>query len=243
TRLFADPEFDGFPAHVTEEQIDDEGNVIGREDNPDNEPVTGDVQPPDLSDQPLERRKLYVDEGHADIAAEMVYLLDEHGKQIMVKLVDYTAEQVRTLYPSSELMRQAWTDMQQRNQIVKMLSERGIDFDQLANVVSQPDADPFDLLCHVAFKAPILTRRERVDRVTIAESKFFEQYTSKAREILYLLLEIYAAYGPNQFDLGNVLKVQPFSDYGNVLEIAQFFGGPNELRNAVEHLQKLLYIA
>lgn len=243
TKLFADPEFDGFPALITEEQIDDDGNVITHEDNPENEPVTGNVESPDLADRPLERRKLYVDDGYADIAAEMVYLLDEHGKQTMVKLVDYTAEQVRTLYPSSELMRQAWTDAQQRNQIVKMLSEHGVDFDQLGRVVNQLDADPFDLLCHVAFKAPILTRRERVERVTLEQSKFFEQYTSKARQILFLLLEKYAEYGPNQFDLGNVLKVQPFLDYGNVMEIAQCFGGPTELRKTVDRLQTLLYSA
>ncbi len=116
-------------------------------------------------------------------------------------------------------------------------------FERLAAVINQPDADPLDLLCHVAFNAPIRTRRERANRVKLEELAFFEQYTSKARDILLALLEKYAEHGEAQFVLNEVLKVPPLSTYGNTVEIAAFFGGANNLQLAVDRLQTLLYVA
>ena len=71
----------------------------------------------------------------------------------------------------------AWADPERRAEIIAKLAERGIDFDHLAETAGQPDADPFDLLCHLAFNAPLRTRRERAQRPAAASSKdFFDQY-------------------------------------------------------------------
>ena len=124
--------------------------------------------------------------------------------------------------------------------IIQRLAERGIDFDDLANAAAQPEADPFDLLCHIAFNAPLRTRRERTDRLRREKKNFFDQYGPKAKEILTELLEKYAEYGTAQFVIPDVLKVPPLSERGNVMEIADFFGGPEQLRTAVNRLQTLL---
>ncbi|MBH0182544.1 MAG: DEAD/DEAH box helicase, partial [Nitrospira sp.] len=107
----------------------------------------------------------------------------------------------------------------------------------------QPEADPFDLLCHVAFNAPLRTRRERADRLRKEKKDFFDQYGPQAKAILSALLEKYAEYGTAQFVIPDVLKVPPLSERGNVMEIAGFFGGPDQLRTAVHRLQTLLYAA
>jgi len=108
------------------------------------------------------RRKYYVDGGAVEIAADLVYELDADGSQLkVVKYTDYTAQKVRTLYPNAAELRRKWADPHQRNEIIEALAERGIDFDELASASDQPDADPFDLLCHLAFNAPLRTRRER----------------------------------------------------------------------------------
>ena len=121
--------------------------------------------------------------------------------------------------------------------------ERGIEFDELAEAAKQPDADPFDLLCHIAFNAPLRTRRERADRLKKDRKDFFDKYAPEARGILEELLEKYTQHGTAQFVIPDILKVPPLSEHGNVLEIADKFGGVDKLREAVVELQTLLYAA
>lgn len=251
TRLFADPAFDGDPAISTEQKIDDEGKpidppvIVEPEENDDSDRVVviGDDWPPDFGDEDDQPRKLYVDGGQIAIAAHLVYELAPDGTQLsVVQYSQYTADKVRTLYVSASELRAQWAVPGSRAEIVKMLGERGIDFDTLAEATNNPDADPFDLLCHVAFNAPLRTRRERAEMLRKdTQHDFFEQYAPKARAVLEALLEKYAAYGTTQFALPEVLKIPPVSDYGNVSEIAAFFGGPAQLRQAVTRMQELLY--
>jgi type I restriction enzyme R subunit len=176
----------------------------------------------------------YFDGGHVEIAAELVHELDADGKQIcVVKLADYTAEKVRTLCASPDELRARWADAGQRADILPQLAERGIDFAQVATQAGQPDADPFDLLCHLAFNAPVLTRRQRADRVKRQQAAFFNYYKPEAREILNDLLEKYASDGELQFTMPNVLKVPPISQHGNVNEIIGKFGRAHQLCNAM----------
>ena len=130
-----------------------------------------------------------------------------------------------------------------RSEIIEKLAERGIDFDELVQATQQPQADPFDLLCHIAFNAPLRTRRERADRLRRDKKDFFDQYGQEAQTILRELLEKYAEHGTAQFLIPDVLKVPPISVHGNVVEIAKLFGGPDELREAIHRLQTLLYAA
>ena len=146
------------------------------------ERLTGDVsfsvpKAPETKEPPPEwRRKYYVDGHSFEIVAHLVYELDDKGKQLrVVKYTDYTAETVRTLYPTAAELRKSWERSDERNEIIDRLAERGIDFEQLASATNQPDADPFDLLCHVAYNAPLRTRRERADRLRKDEKDFFGQ--------------------------------------------------------------------
>ena len=249
TRNFADPAFDGDPAFATQEEIDQFGvttdtEVITPEEGED---AGGEMNEPSggvLSDPPpdRERRKFYFDGGKVEIAADLVYELDADGKQLrVVKLTDYTAEKVRTLCASSDDLRARWADAGQRTAILQQLAERGIDFAQVAAQTGQPDTDPFDLLCHLAFNAPVLTRRQRADRVKRQQTAFFNYYAPEAREILSDLLEKYAADGELQFTLPDVLQIPPITRHGNVGEIIGKFGGADQLRDAVNQLQTLLY--
>lgn len=249
TRHFADPDFDGDPALITEEEIDENGQVTGEEiiqpEEPEEGGEIGEPESPVLVDPPLYGpRKLYVDSGFFEIAAHLVYELDADGKKLrVVKYTDFTADRVRTLYPNAASLRQQWADPVQRALIVASLDERGIDFKELAEATGQSEADPFDLICHVAYNAPLRTRRERADRLRRDQRDFFERYGSEAKAILQELLDIYADHGPAQFVIPEVLKVPPISTHGNVIEIAEFFGGPDSLREAVHQLQTLLYAA
>jgi type I restriction enzyme R subunit len=250
TRNFADPAFDGDPAFATQEEIDEHGKVKETEVITPEEPEDegGEIkEPPEVvivDGPPTDRRKYYFDGGQVEIAAELAYELDSNGKQLrVVKLTDYTAEKVRTLCASPDELRARWADAGQRADVIQQLAERGIDFQQVAAQAGKPDADPFDLLCHLAFNAPVLTRRQRADRMKKQQTAFFNYFAPEAREILNDLLEKYATDGELQFTLPDVLKLPPISQHGNVNEIIGKFGGADQLRNAVNQLQTLLYAA
>lgn len=250
TRLFADPDFDGDPALISEERMDEAGVTVPAtyEVVEDHSVAAEDedkfVTTPMMDDSEGERRKYYFDEGQVEIAAHLVYELDPDGRQLrVVKFTDYAAEKVRTLYRSAAEMRSQWADPARRAEIIGQLGERGVDFDELVAAAGQPEADPFDLLCHVAFNAPLRTRRERADRLRRDKKDFFDRYGPEARAILNDLLEKYAEHGTAQFVIPDVLKVPPISERGNVMEIAGLFGGPDQLKNAVNELQTLLYAA
>ena len=251
TRLFADPEFDGEPALITEQEIDEHGQTVeGTEEVVQVEEVLEEeeveaVQLASISDDSEgERRKYYVDEGSVEIAAHLVYELDADGKQMrVVKFTDYTAEKVRSMCPSAAALRSKWSNAEERAAIIESLEERGISFDALATATRQPDADPFDLLCHVAFNAPLRTRRERAERLRKEQRDFFERYSPEAKQILNDILDKYIEHGTAQFKLPDILKLPPISSFGNVLEITKKFGGPKQLRRAVTELQAALYAA
>ena len=194
--------------------------------------------------EPQPPRKFYVDGGSVEIAHELVSELDADGKKLrVIKYSDYTAEKVRTLYPTASDLRQQWTVGEKRDAVYETLRDRGIDCDELARQTHQEEADPFDLLCHVAFNAPLRTRRERAERVRTNRQDLFDKHGPEARGILEALLEKYAEHGLAEIRIPDVLKLPPISEQGNVTEIIGFFGGADALRAAVNELQEALYAA
>jgi type I restriction enzyme R subunit len=251
TRLFADPEFDGEPALITEEEMNEAGETVSEKEVPvatDPEPEVEETGPLDkwLDEEgdhnQVRRRKFYVDHAFVEIVAHLVQELDEDGKQLrVVKFTDYTAEKVRNMYPSAATLRSKWSKADERAGITEALRERGIELDELAKTANQPDADPFDLLCHVAFNAPLLTRRERAENLRKNKRDFFDQYSPEAHAVLDEMLEKYVEYSTAQFQIPEILKIPPISERGTVPEIAALFGGAERMRAAVTEMQALLY--
>ncbi len=266
TVLFEDRDFDGEPALIQESEIDDEGQTIPNstqtqeleqeEDDESAYPLADGITreasegeedpnygwhglPDDKEDEPP--RKYYVDGGIEEIIDERRYDLNEDQALQLSRLVDFTREQVRTLYRSALDMQERWVDPEQRSEIIDLLAERGIDFEELKEVADLPNVDPFDLLCHIAFDEPALTYKQRAEKLRRRNPDIFIQYGGDARAILETLLNKYAEHGASELDLQSTLKAN-FPEY-NVLEIAEKFGGVEQLRSAMLELQNLLYSA
>lgn len=253
TRNFADEEFDGFPEIEREVVLDDDGNeTYTGEDGTTDPEWTGDdtdiyVTPggetgEEGDDGRHEPRKYYVDGGQVEIAAHLVYELDGEGNQLsVVQFTDYTAEKVRTLFRSADELQDRWADPIKREAVILELDNRGITFESLAEATDQPDVDPLDLLCHLAFDSPLRTRRERAEYLRKNRPDFFDQYGPEAQAVLGALLDKYTDFGPSQFNIPDALQLPPISDRGNVIEIAELFGGAPEMKQAVDQLQAQLY--
>jgi type I restriction enzyme R subunit len=256
TQHFADPDFDGEPARIEEVTIDNAGETIdtvvetplGVEEPPADYTVeTTEVdegQGEILTEPPEDPRKFYVDGGEVEVIGHLVYDLDTDGKKLqVVKYTEYSGRTVRTLYPTRETLRSAWANPDTRAEVLRELTERGISFEELAASADQPDADPFDLLCHLAWNAPLRTRRQRAEQARKVAQDQFGQYGDTAREILALLLDTYIERGIIQFNtLSELMKVQPFDRFGSPSEIAtRHFGGILPFKEAVSRLQTALY--
>jgi type I restriction enzyme R subunit len=248
TRLFTDPDFDGFPEFISQEKIDKSGNqvpesyrIVEGEEIEEEEEVVEELS--QISrDSEGEIRKYYVDNVEVAIVQEMVYELDSEGNKLKTwKFTDYTRDKVRALYPSANELRSIWTKTDERQQVIDALEQKGISFEHLAEVTGQPDADPFDLLMHIAFNAPLRTRRERADYVKKAKEDYFQKYSNEAREIILMLLDKYTEFGVTQLTDTNILKIPPISQKGTPFEIAKYFGGMKKLRQLLSDLQRFLY--
>jgi type I restriction enzyme R subunit len=245
TRMFADPDFDGDPTLITEEEVTEDGETTATTETV----PEGQEPPPEVEADPVivepptgEPRKFYFDGGQVEVVAHLVHELDPNGRQLrVVKYTDYAAESVRSIARTSAELRGSWANAEKRSEIIGALRERGIDFEELAEQTGQVDADPFDLLCHLAFNAPLRTRRERAQRLRSERKDYFDKFSPEARQILDELLEKYAEHGDAQFVLPDVLQVPPISAHGQPTEIMKLFGGPIPLRQAVNELQGLLY--
>jgi type I restriction enzyme, R subunit len=197
-----------------------------------------------IIDPPLVVRKLYVDGVPVEIGVEAVWQLGPDGKRMNVSTyTEYSADQVRKLFTNAAELRTRWTSEEQRAQVIEELASRGITLEQLSEITRQPDADPLDLLVHVAWNAPLRTRRQRAERVLRGRDAYFEKFGAAAREVLKDLLEKYAEHGPSQLHDLRVLEVDPLSRHGSPVEIAQLFGGPDGLRQAVNELEQTIYAA
>lgn len=247
TELFYDKEFDGDPVERLHTEIDDVGNELSQEDASVEAISWEKNETPDSSsmvdDHVKEPRKYYLDGEPVYIIGQQAFDLDPEKNVLRtLSFTDYVAEHVRRLLPDAGHLLQIWPIEERRREIVEALEKRGITLEELVHQTGRSDADPLDLLLHVAYNAPLLTRRERAEKMRQQKRNFFNTYEPAAREILEHLLHKYADFGGQQLDdLGNVLKVDPFTQYGGVLEIAALFGGVAGLRTAVSQMRALLY--
>ncbi|MDB5308911.1 MAG: box helicase [Gemmataceae bacterium] len=245
---FADPDFDGEPVQATQEEIDQYGNTLAPPPPPpppvppdEGEPVGGGVI---IGPPPGGREKFYTHGGPGGIDTEITYDLDPAGKKLRtVEITKYAGEEVRKLFTDPDDLRKKWAHADQRAAVLAELEQWGIGFQVLAAEAGHPDADPFDLLCHVAYNAPLLTRKQRAEKLRKARPGFFDQYGPDARAVLDAILDKYAEHGVGEFALPSVLLVPPVSTFGTLPEIAWRFGGTDQLMDAVDRLQEYLYAA
>lgn len=247
TTLFADPEFDGPPERVDHEEIDDTGavveDVVVAEPTPTDDEDNGHdagVDPDDVDP----RAKYYVDDTEVIVTAEAVYHLDPATNRLrLVEYRDHVADAVRTLFPDPNALRSRWRSRVGRQDVHDALIDYGIEVDELPERLAIPEADPLDILVHLAWNRPLATRTDRTRRVRKEHVDFFEAKQPAARDVLNRLLDKYAEHGISQLDDLGVLAVPPLSELGSPAEIARRFGSPADLREAVETLGTLLYAA
>lgn len=249
SRHFADPDFDGDPVQIYEPGEDDpivppgpnENGGLGETDptpfgDEYGETVIFDPVPPPSGSGG--QQKVYVDGVTATIVAERVEYMDENGKLVTESLRDFTRKALRKRYASLDDFLKRWKSEERKQAVIDELAEEGLPLDPIAAEVGK-DLDPFDLICHVAFDEPALTRRERAENVR--KRDVFTRYGEQARAVLEALLDKYADEGVLNLDDTNVLKIAPISGMGTPVQLVKAFGGKSGFEAAVHDMQEELY--
>ncbi|UYX93668.1 EcoAI/FtnUII family type I restriction enzme subunit R [Streptomyces sp. BI87] len=246
TILFEDPEFDGPAEHEIEETIDDAGQVVCTPESKAPESDASESAPPD-EDQPITPvppRKFVVDDTEVEVTAEGVWMTEPGSDQLrLVEYRDYAQGVVRRLFPGPDKLRSRWRTAPSRSEIAEALGARGVALDELCQRTGLTDADPLDVLVHVAWNEPAISRHERVHRAKRAQNDFFQRLPEEARAVIDELLDRYAVHGAGELERLEVLKLEPMRRHGSLREIASLFGGPERLRQTWDELQKVLYAA
>ena len=253
TNHFADPAFDDDPVMIKElgehdplEGIDD----AGEDERPPLDPDSGEeveFEKPEEEDgdgnigpgpNPGPRPKVYVDGVLVEVINQRIQYLDGNGKIITESLTDYTRKNVLKKYQSLDNFLIQWNKADKKKVIIEELEAEGVFFDSLKEEVGS-DWDPFDLICHVAFDAKPLTRRERAENVK--KRDYFAKYSKKAQAVLQNLLEKYADSGLVNVESTEILRMDPFNKIGTPLELVRAFGSKEDYERAIRELETELY--
>ena len=256
TELFADPTFDGAPEKVivkTPEEIIDTDNPEFDEDLSDEsnsaDELDGDTGVNDeLIFGPLGEGeeggeggfiKYHVAGVEVKKIAERVQYYGANGKLVTESFKDYTKKAVLEQYASLDDFVTSWKEAERKQTIIDELANHGVIWKALEQDVSK-DMGAFDLICHIAFDQPALTRKERADNVR--KRNYFSKYSETAQKVLNALLDKYADIGISEIESKDALKVTPFREMGRPLEIAkQAFGGKSQYDQAIKDLEHALY--
>ncbi|MBE7465972.1 MAG: DEAD/DEAH box helicase family protein [Planctomycetes bacterium] len=245
TTLFADPNFDGDPVQI---YVPKPGEPPIPPDEPPTPPPGGESPEPPLPPDPgpgpdggsstPPPTRYVVDNVPISVAIERVQYLDENGRLITESLTDYTKVTVRKHYASLDAFLSTWTSAERKQTVMEVLATQGVFLDELAEQVGK-EFDPFDLVCHVAFDQPPLTRKERAEKVK--KRNVFGKYGEKARAVLEALLQKYADAGIASVESMDILKVDPLRAFGTPMEIVTMFGGKPAYLAAIRELENALY--
>lgn len=247
TDLFADPSFDGVPERVKEisqnEEIIDFLEVEGGIEDCEEIEETKNIKPNTYTEHDFTIRtesanKIYINGVDVTVLNTRELYFDKDGKPVTISLKDYSKELLQNKYQSLDDFLQVWKKSDRKEAIIQELTDHGIPVDELLEAVNR-DCDLFDIICHVAFDQKPLTRKERANEVK--KRNYFIKYGEQARQILEALVDKYADEGIGNLESLEVLRVNPFSQFGSPLEIIKSFGGKDNYMAAIKELEQEIY--
>lgn len=263
TELFADPRFDGIPEKVMvtgpdtilnedSTEFEDELNTTDESEqqnsgnSDEHEYPTGGAGEGGVLEEPTEPYVKYRVKGVAvNKIAERVQYYDTDGKLVTESFKDYTRKAVSKHFASLDEFTRKWKDSERKQAIIDELAEEGVIWQALEEEVGKglgKELDPFDLICHIVYDQPPLTRKERAENVK--KRNYFTKYSAVAQKVLDVLVEQYADAGISQLEQPGFaeLKVPQIKPLGNVRNIVEKeFGGKSQYQQALQELEAQLY--
>ena len=257
TDKFADKDFDGAPVKIKETQQDDTLSETCIDEGSGDEQIDPDTGEHIVFDEDYERDdteetvaepeppygskpKVYINGVDVSILSERKQYLDANGLLITTSVKEYCKNGIVQSYRSLDHFLQTWNNADKKKAIIEELEAQGIIFEELKEEIKS-DLDVFDLICHIAWDAPALTRKERVENVR--KRNYWTKYGENARRVLNALLDKYAETGIENIEEMQVLTIEPLKNLGTAMEIIEMFGGKEQYLVALKELENEIYAA
>lgn len=257
TDKFADKDFDGAPVKIKETQQDDTLSETCIDEDSGDEQIDPDTGEHIVFDEDYERDdtgetvaepeppygpkpKVYINGVDVSILSERKQYLDANGQLITTIVKEYCKTGIVQSYRSLDHFLQTWNNADKKKAIIEELEAQGIIFEELKEEIKS-DLDVFDLICHIAWDAPALTRKERVENVR--KRNYWAKYGENARRVLNALLDKYAETGIENIEEMQVLTIEPLKNLGTPAEIVKIFGGKEKYLAALKELENEIYAA
>ncbi|WP_026777775.1 EcoAI/FtnUII family type I restriction enzme subunit R [Polaribacter sp. Hel_I_88] len=246
TNIFARPDFDGDPVQIYEptieesvippdEEIEDQQEDLSAKSLGGFRPTQPNI---DIDEDEETVRKYYVNQIPVTVVNERVQYYGKDGKLITESLKEYSKKNIEKEFASLDDFIQKWNTSEKKEELIQELAEHGVLLEALREEVGQ-DLDAFDLICHIAYDQPPLTRQERANNVR--KRNYFAKYSATAQRVLYSLLDKYEKEGIASIEQGAILKVKPLTEMGTPVELVRAFGKKKDFDQAIKDLENEIY--
>ena len=246
TKNFHDKDFDGDPVKVYVPKTEGDGTIdpgdVDGGDDTNSDGTEGDGTDPtiggdDDTGTSTPRQKYHIEGSAVTPVSERTQYYGKDGL-VTESIRDYTRQTVSKHYRKLDDFLKQWNNTARKQEVVNELQSQGVIWDELEAKVGK-DLDAFDLICHVVYDQPPLTRSERANKVR--KRDVFTQYGEQATKVLNALLDKYIEQGVESIETVDAIKVAPISEIGSTRQIMKEFGGRAQYDEAVEMLEKQLY--
>jgi type I restriction enzyme R subunit len=159
------------------------------------------------------------------------------GQQFMEELFG----QLPAFFKNEDELRQLWSEPSTRLKLLEGLSDKGFGKAQLTemqNLIDAENSDLFDVLAHVAYALPTLTREERASKAKVIISTHFN---SKQRVFLDFVLSHYVSIGVEELEGSKLSQLLRLKYHDSIADAIADLGKPAEISNVFNGFQRFLY--
>jgi type I restriction enzyme, R subunit len=138
-------------------------------------------------------------------------------------------------------LRNLWSDPSTRKKLLEGLAEKGFGHEQLAEmqkIIDAEKSDLFDVLAHVGYAMPTLTREERAAN---AKTVISNRFSTKQQLFLDFVLSHYVSIGVDELDPEKLTPLLRLKYHNSIADAVADLGDPEGINKGFVGFQKFLY--
>lgn len=127
--------------------------------------------------------------------AEEVEIEFEGKKLSFAEYRKYSKDNIKDRVHSTEELRKIWLDSEKKMWFMGELEKKNINISLIASIDNLEDSDSFDIISHIAFDAPLLTREDRIKHFVRQNEEAISVYGEAIKEAIHDIMDKYKYSG------------------------------------------------
>lgn len=222
TTIFSDNDFDGYPEQIIEDS-------------------SGDGYEKSAEEVEKESAKKYFFDGiEVTLESEKIQYLDENGNLISKSIIEFSKDNTINTCLNIEDFHNSWINSNPQENIEQHLLERGVMLDELEQIFGD-QYSAFDLICHVAYDAALISRSTRaMNCKKYLRDKYENNLNEICIDVLNELIEKFRTHEEDVMDT-KILLLSDFRKYGSAAQIINNFDGRERYLEITQDLKNNLF--